>query len=268
MNRGQAMTLATAILGTAVVTIDSSVVSVALPAIQRDLGGGLSTQQWVSNAYLLTLSSLILIGGSLGDIYGERRVFAVGIAAFGVISIACALAPTTGVLIAARALQGAAGALVTPASLAILVAAFGPKERGTAIGTWTAWGALAGIFGSLAGGFVIDRFSGDGSSRSTCRLSRSRCSWCLRPSPQARASSIGRSTSPAPRCAPSDWAESCSASSRSRTTAGPARRSSCRSSAASPSSSGSSPTSGARPSPCCGSTCSAVATSPWPTWRH
>ena len=78
MNRGQAMTLATAILGTAVVTIDSSVVSVALPAIQRDLGGGLSTQQWVSNAYLLTLSSLILIGGSLGDIYGERRVFAWG----------------------------------------------------------------------------------------------------------------------------------------------------------------------------------------------
>ena len=159
MNHRQAMTLATAILGTAVVTIDSSVVSVALPAIQRDLGGGLSTQQWVSNAYLLTLSSLILIGGSLGDIYGERRVFSVGIAAFGVISIACALAPTAGVLIAARALQGAAGALVTPASLAIIVAAFAPKERGAAIGTWTAWGALAGIFGSLAGGFVIDSFS-------------------------------------------------------------------------------------------------------------
>jgi EmrB/QacA subfamily drug resistance transporter len=159
MSRPQAMTLATAILGTAVVTIDSSVVGVALPAIQRDLGGGLTAQQWVSNAYLLTLSSLILIGGSLGDIYGERRVFAVGIAAFGVISIACALAPTTGVLIAARALQGAAGALVTPASLAVIVAAFAPKERGAAIGTWTAWGALAGIFGSLAGGFVVDRFS-------------------------------------------------------------------------------------------------------------
>src|SRR6185295_3891750 len=97
--------------------IDGTIVNVALPAIQRDLGGGLPSQQWVSNAYLLTLGSLILIGGSLGDIYGERRVFAAGIAAFGLLSIACAAAPTIGFLIGARALQGAAGALLTPSSL-------------------------------------------------------------------------------------------------------------------------------------------------------
>ena len=103
MKGRQRLILLSAILGSAVVTIDSSVVTVALPAIAHDLGGGLSAQQWVSNAYLLTLSSLILVGGSLGDIYGERRVFAIGIAAFGVVSVLCALAPTTGVLIAARA---------------------------------------------------------------------------------------------------------------------------------------------------------------------
>src|ERR1044072_10058341 len=93
-------------------TIDGSIMNVALPAIERDLGGGLTGQQWVSNAYLLALASLILIGGSLGDVYGERRVFAIGIGAFGVLSLACALAPTIETLIAARALQGAAGALV------------------------------------------------------------------------------------------------------------------------------------------------------------
>jgi EmrB/QacA subfamily drug resistance transporter len=159
MTGRQRLTLLTAILGSAVVTIDSSVINVALPAIARDLGGGLSAQQWVSNAYLLALGSLILIGGSLGDIYGERRVFTVGVAAFGVTSVACALAPTIGVLIAARALQGAAGALVTPSSLAIIVAAFGQKQRGAAIGSWTAWGSIAAIIGPLAGGAIVDQGS-------------------------------------------------------------------------------------------------------------
>ena len=159
MTRRQRLTLTTAILGSAVVTIDSSVINVALPAIARDLGGGLTAQQWVSNAYLLTLGSLILIGGSLGDIYGERRVFALGVAAFGVFSVACAVAPTIGVLIAARALQGAAGALVTPSSLAIIVAAFAQKERGAAIGAWTAWGGIAAVIGPLVGGTIIDSVS-------------------------------------------------------------------------------------------------------------
>ena len=112
MSRHQRLTLLAAIVGSAVVTVDGTIVSVALPAIEEDLGGGLSAQQWVTNAYLLALGSLILIGGSLGDIYGERRVFAIGVAAFGVTSVACALAPTIEVLIGARALQGAAGALV------------------------------------------------------------------------------------------------------------------------------------------------------------
>ena len=159
MPRRQRLTLLGAILGSAVVTIDGSIVNVALPAIERDLGGGLSAQQWVVNAYLLTLASLILIGGSLGDIYGERRVFELGLVAFGVCSVACALAPSIEVLIGARALQGAAGALVTPSSLAIIVAAFGPAERGAAIGSWTAWGGISAVVGPLAGGLIVDQVS-------------------------------------------------------------------------------------------------------------
>jgi EmrB/QacA subfamily drug resistance transporter len=159
MSRRQRLTLVAAILGSGVATIDGTIVNVALPSIERDLGGGLPAQQWVSNGYLLTLASLILIGGSLGDIYGERRIFAIGVAGFGLFSIVCAVAPTIGVLIAARALQGAAGALLTPSSLAIIVAAFSEKERGAAIGAWTAWGGIAAIIGPLAGGWIVDQVS-------------------------------------------------------------------------------------------------------------
>ena len=101
------------------VTVDSTVVNVALPAIADDLGGGLAGQQWTSNAYLVTLSSLILIGGSLGDIFGERRMFMLGVGGFGVTSLFCALAPTIELLVVARALQGVFGALLTPAALAV-----------------------------------------------------------------------------------------------------------------------------------------------------
>jgi EmrB/QacA subfamily drug resistance transporter len=159
VSHSQRLTLVAAILGSGVATIDGTIVNVALPSIERDLGGGLPAQQWVSNAYLLTLASLILIGGSLGDIYGERRVFAIGVATFGLFSIACALAPTIGVLIASRALQGAAGALLTPSSLAIIVTAFSGKQRGAAIGSWTAWGGIAVIAGPLAGGWIVDQGS-------------------------------------------------------------------------------------------------------------
>jgi EmrB/QacA subfamily drug resistance transporter len=159
MTRRQRLTLVAAILGSAVATIDGSIVNVALPAIARDLGGGLVSQQWVSNAYLLTLGSLILVGGSLGDIYGERRIFALGVGAFGAFSLASALAPTIGLLIAARALQGAAAALLTPASLAVIVGAFSQRERGAAIGAWTAWGGIASIIGPLAGGLIVDAAS-------------------------------------------------------------------------------------------------------------
>src|SRR5437764_12536478 len=140
MSRRQRLTLVAAILGSGVATIDGTIVNVALPAIERDLGGGLPAQQWVSNAYLLALGSLILIGGPLGDIYGERRVFAVGVAGFGLLSVVCALALSIDTLIAARALQGAAGALLTPSSLAIIVAAFPAKGRGAAIGSCAARG--------------------------------------------------------------------------------------------------------------------------------
>src|SRR5712691_8761331 len=159
MTRSQRFTLVAAILGSGVAAIDGTIVNVALPAIQDDLGGRLQAQQWISNAYLLALGSLILIGGSLGDIYGERRVFTAGVAAFGLLSLACALAPTIDALIAARALQGAAGALLTPSSLAIIVAAFSPQERGAAIGSWTAWGGIAAIIGPLAGGWIVDQVS-------------------------------------------------------------------------------------------------------------
>ena len=120
------LVLVAAILGTTVVTIDSTVVNVALPAIQDDLGGGLAGQQWTSNAYLLTLSSLLLVAGSLGDLFGARRMFALGVTGFGVTSIFCALAPTVELLVAARALQGVFGALLTPAALAVIVATFPP----------------------------------------------------------------------------------------------------------------------------------------------
>ena len=159
MTRRETLTLLAAILGSGVATIDGSIVNVALPAIERDLGGGLSAQQWVANSYLLALASLILVGGSLGDIYGERRVFAVGLTAFGLFSVACALAPTVEVLIGARTLQGAAAALMVPSSLAIIVAAFAPEKRGAAIGSWTAWGGIAAIVGPLAGGAIVDQAS-------------------------------------------------------------------------------------------------------------
>ncbi len=149
------VTLTACIIGSGIAVLDGSVVNVALPTIQRDLGGGLAGQQWVSNAYLLTLSSLILVGGSLGDLFGERRIFALGVGGFGVTSLLCALAPTIGLLIAFRALEGVAGALLIPSSLAVIVATFPESERGAAIGTWTAFGAIAAAIGPLGGGLLL-----------------------------------------------------------------------------------------------------------------
>ena len=150
------LVLIATILGSSIAILDSSVVSVALPSIQRSLGGGLAGQQWVSNAYLLTLGSLILLGGSLGDIFGERRIFALGVGGFGATSLLCALAPSIGLLVAFRALQGVAGALLTPSSLAVIVATFPERERGPAIGTWTAWGTIAGALGPLVAGAILN----------------------------------------------------------------------------------------------------------------
>src|SRR5690242_4107152 len=150
------LTLIATILGSSIAILDGSAVSVALPSIQRSLGGGLAGQQWVSNAYLLTLGSLILLGGSLGDIFGERRIFTLGVAGFGATSLLCALAPSIGLLVAFRALQGVAGALLTPSSLAVIVATLPERERGPAIGTWTAWGTIAGALGPLVAGAILN----------------------------------------------------------------------------------------------------------------
>lgn len=146
-------------MGSFVAGLDATVINVALPAIEDDLGGGLAGQQWVSNAYLLTLGSLILIGGSLGDVYGERRVFTVGVAGFGAASLLCAAAPTIEVLVGARAVQGVFGALLTPSALAVIVGAFPPQERGGAIGSWTAWAGIATVVGPFAGGWLVDAAS-------------------------------------------------------------------------------------------------------------
>jgi EmrB/QacA subfamily drug resistance transporter len=146
-------------MGSFVAGLDATAVNVALPAIRADLGGGLAGQQWVSNAYLLTLASLILVGGSLGDVFGERRIFSLGVAGFGLVSIACAVAPTIELLIAGRALQGAFGALLTPSALAVIVGAFPAAERGAAIGSWTAWSAISTVIGPLVGGYLVDAVS-------------------------------------------------------------------------------------------------------------
>jgi EmrB/QacA subfamily drug resistance transporter len=153
------LVLVACILGSVIVFVDSTVVNVALPAMQRDLGGGLALQQWVVDAYLLTLGSLLLVGGSLGDIFGARRVFMIGIAGFGVTSLLCAVAPDGTLLILARGLQGIAGAILTPAGLAVITATFSGEERGAAIGTWTAWTGVAFVVGPLVGGWLVTNTS-------------------------------------------------------------------------------------------------------------
>jgi EmrB/QacA subfamily drug resistance transporter len=158
-DRVKRLALISAILASTIAAVDSSAVNVALPAIGRDLGGGFAAQQWVSNAYLLTLSALILLAGSLTDRLGERRIFTAGVAGFGIGSALCAAAPTIGVLIVARALQGISGALLTPAALAIIVAVFPTEERGAAIGRWTAWGGIGILAGPLLGGQIVDSAS-------------------------------------------------------------------------------------------------------------
>jgi EmrB/QacA subfamily drug resistance transporter len=135
------------------------VVNVALPAISDDLDAGLATQQWVIESYLLLLGSLMLIGGSLSDLLGRRRVFALGVVGFGVTSVLCAAAPTAELLVAARALQGVAGALLVPSALAVIVSTFDESERGAAIGSWTAWSGVSTLIGPLLGGILVEAAS-------------------------------------------------------------------------------------------------------------
>lgn len=152
------LVLATTILGSSIAFIDSSALGVALPAIQEDLNASLRDMSWVVNAYVLFLASLILIGGSLGDHLGRRRVFIGGVVLFALASLGCALAPTAEALIAARALKGVGGALLVPNSLAILSAAFPKETRGRAIGAWSGFAALTSAGGPVFGGWLVDAF--------------------------------------------------------------------------------------------------------------
>lgn len=159
MTRQQKLVLIVAILASFVAFLDGSVVNVALPAIERDLGGGLAVQEWVVDAYLLTLGSLMLLAGSLSDIFGRQRILKLGLIGFGAASLLCAAAQTSGLLIAGRAVQGVAGALLVPSSLALIMSSFSGKAQGRAIGRWTAWTGMAFLFGPLLGGFFVDAIS-------------------------------------------------------------------------------------------------------------
>ncbi|MFC3689728.1 DHA2 family efflux MFS transporter permease subunit [Aquipuribacter hungaricus] len=148
--------LAAVVLGSGIAFLDSTVVNVALPTIGRDLGASFAQLQWVVTGYTLALAAFILVGGSLGDRLGRRRVYVWGIAGFAVTSLLCALAPTADALVAARVLQGVAGALLTPGSLAVIQSSFRPQDRGRAIGTWAGVGAVAPALGPPLGGWLAE----------------------------------------------------------------------------------------------------------------
>ncbi len=148
-----------AVMGSGMAFLDSTVVNVALPEIGRDLGASTGALQWILNGYLLSLASLILLGGSLGDRYGRRRIFTLGAGLFTAASLLCAAAPTVEMLVAARFVQGIAGALLTPGSLAMIEASFRPGDRARAIGAWSGLGGVATAFGPLLGGYLVEDVS-------------------------------------------------------------------------------------------------------------
>ncbi|SCF91759.1 MFS transporter [Streptomyces sp. Ncost-T10-10d] len=146
----------TTVLGSSMALLDSTVINVALPRIGKDLGTDLAALQWTVNAYMLTLAGLILLGGALGDRYGRRRVFVVGVVWFAAASVICGIAPNATVLIAARALQGIGGALLTPGSLALIQASFHPDDRARAVGLWSGLGGVGAAIGPFVGGWLVD----------------------------------------------------------------------------------------------------------------
>ncbi|MEU3795563.1 MFS transporter [Streptomyces fructofermentans] len=147
--------LLTTILGSSMAMLDSTVVNVALPRIGEDLNADLADLQWTVNAYMLTLAGLILLGGSLGDRYGRRRIFVIGVIWFAGASLLCGIAPNAAVLICARALQGVGGALLTPGSLALIQASFHPDDRGRAVGLWSGLGGIGAAVGPFLGGWLV-----------------------------------------------------------------------------------------------------------------
>jgi EmrB/QacA subfamily drug resistance transporter len=156
--RGRWVVAAT-VLGSGMASLDATVVGIALPAIGRNFHASVGSVQWVVDAYTLTLAGLLLLGGTLGDSYGRRKMFVVGTVWFALASVLCGLAPDVGTLIAARALQGVGGALLTPGSLAILQASFAEKDRMAAIGAWSGLGGVATAIGPFLGGYLIDAVS-------------------------------------------------------------------------------------------------------------
>jgi EmrB/QacA subfamily drug resistance transporter len=151
--------LAVAVLGSGMAFLDGTVVNVALPDIGRDLGASTSALQWILNGYLLTLASLILLGGSLGDRYGRRRIFVLGASLFTAASLLCAIAPSAELLVVARLVQGVGGALLTPGSLAMIESSFRPTDRARAIGAWSGLGGVATALGPLLGGYLVGAVS-------------------------------------------------------------------------------------------------------------
>jgi EmrB/QacA subfamily drug resistance transporter len=156
--RGRWVVTAT-VLGSGMAALDATVVGIALPSIGRDFHASVSSVQWVVDGYTLTLAALLLLGGKLGDSYGRRKMFVVGTVWFAVASLLCGIAPSIGILIGARALQGIGGALLTPGSLAILQASFAENDRGAAIGAWSGLGGVATAIGPFLGGYLIDAVS-------------------------------------------------------------------------------------------------------------
>ncbi|BDP43693.1 MFS transporter (plasmid) [Deinococcus aetherius] len=186
----QRWTLAAAVLGSGMAFIDGTVVNVALSALQRDFGADVGSAQWVINGYTLMLAALILTGGALGDLYGRRRVFGLGVLIFAAASGLCGLAPTLGTLIAARVLQGIGGALLIPGSLAMIDAVFGDALRGRAVGLWSAATSVVTVLGPVLGGVLIDL----GSWRWVFLINLPLALlvlWCLRGVPETRAAGEG-----------------------------------------------------------------------------
>ena len=148
--------LATTILGSSMAFLDGTVVNIALPSIGKQFGASLAGLQWTVTGYTLTLAAFVLVGGSLGDRFGRRRVFLIGVVWFALASLACGLAPSLGVLIAFRAIQGVGSALLTPGALALIQSVFHPDDRAKAVGAWSGLASIAGAAGPLVGGYLIE----------------------------------------------------------------------------------------------------------------